>query len=641
MVDCEDSKCQCASEPYPFNRYQWNPGYQGQSYERFDDFYDRILANLGGDSGGEICANLKGSLPRLSGGSTNDNICLNAAFFTEFKPISSPLSFDPATADQSASDFGCPSLPINVSPDDPNLDDSELPESYIEYADWVHHFTKAYAGGDDTYFKAGDNTQAGQEKISYVEIWNEQERFWFNDNFVDGSFNFTEFSPAEYGAMASMAFDGYSNGEHIKGSFDNQANVYDLGSHYGGNAAYVFGGLSEIDDFSWQYVVDVKEWCDVNRAGVGTKVFPFDVLNFHHYSDQNTQGVANGSFNAVSPEADYLTDRIQGVTQPQTVSVSNGSSGNVTISRFFKHRLREMRTLADELAPGLELWLSEFGYDTNNVSSLATPIHPANGNMPLADQQETQGRWLVWSYLEIFAARWDRAMQFCIRDEDSTPDITSGNPPGLFKASGLVKDFASNHAPKKSYYYVNTFKNILTDKIFAQELNAFESINGNWTYNESMRYDLVEPRRYVFQNNPTNADDVLPNLANGDVVVVWLPSSTNNSLTDYRLYLPNYTVANKRASLIEMVVGDRDGRRTQGYVNSDFTLDPENNTYYIEIPVSERPVYIELGTSEVDQVLACPNNIQANGVSCDAVELTWENVGDYDGISVYLSLIHI
>jgi len=23
--DCEDSKCQCASEAYPFNRYQWNP----------------------------------------------------------------------------------------------------------------------------------------------------------------------------------------------------------------------------------------------------------------------------------------------------------------------------------------------------------------------------------------------------------------------------------------------------------------------------------------------------------------------------------------------------------------------------------------------------------------------------------------
>ncbi len=666
-VDCADKECACASQAYPFNRYSWNPGYQGQSYERFDEFYSNILANLGGDSGGEICANLKGSLPRLSGGSTNHKVCPEGfPVFTEFKPISSPLSFDESTADQDGDNFGCPEFPINIFTNDPELDDSTIPASYIEYADWVHHFTKAYAGGDNTFFKAGDGTQAGQEKVNYVEIWNEQERFWFNDRFklsksspchstnletpceelvpgdecypcsiTQNPFNFTEFSPAEYGAMASMAFDGYSNGAHVKGSFDDQTNVYDLGAHYAGNAAYVFGGLSEIDEVSWNYVEEVNNWCIANRGGAGTKVFPFDVLNFHHYSDQNTQGVTSGSANAVSPESDYLTDRPQGVTIPQTVDVSNGTNGTINISRFFKHRLREMRTLADEITPGLELWLSEFGYDTNDVSPLSTPIQAANGNMPIADRQEVQGRWLVRSYLEVFAAGWDRAMQFCIRDEDSTPDITTGTHPGLFKASGLVKDFASNHAPKKSYYYVNTFKNKLTGKQYSQELNAFEYINGNWTYNESMRYDLIEPRKYLFKNNPTNADNELPNLANGDVVVVWLPSSTNNSLTTYRLYLPNYTASNKRASLIEMVVGDRDGRRTQGYVNSDFNLDPENNTYYIEIPVSERPIYIELGTSEVDPILACPNNIQATGVSCDAVELTWENVNTYDGISIY------
>lgn len=52
-------------------QYRWNPGYQGQSAEKFDLFYATMKTAMfptNPPAIQPICANLKNSLPSLAGG---------------------------------------------------------------------------------------------------------------------------------------------------------------------------------------------------------------------------------------------------------------------------------------------------------------------------------------------------------------------------------------------------------------------------------------------------------------------------------------------------------------------------------------------------------------------------------------------
>jgi hypothetical protein len=635
---------------YPNNLFRWNKCYQGSTWEKFPDFYTKITDKLqeSPSTTKPICSSLHTCLPRLSG--TGGNQYQSAAGLSvskpywdiakEFKPIktSHSLNTTDGTLDLSNIAF---------------VDDPKIPESYKWYADWVTQYSKAFAtdmhaGNTAASYKSASSfiggisfmdTQRGQNKVGYVEIWNEQDKFWFSSRFPLNAV-MTYFNPEEYTAMAGMSFDGFSNGSFISGQ-KGTSTTYNLGfANTMGNTAankakYVFGGLFDIGEAQWNYVNNVNQICNgtgafststARRSGFTTNPvvkFPFDVLNFHHYCDNSVQGIA---ITGVSPESDNVSE-----------------TPNTTTKRL-KQRLQEIRANAITLFPQIigtdttcskELWLSEFGWDTNLESDQRCEQAGLN-------QEEVQARWMVRMFLEISAAKWDRGMQFCIRDED-TRTSGFGSPGGArYKSSGVVRHKTTNHTPKLSYWHLSAMQQTLKDYFFAQELQYFDHTTNSFTVNSSWQYETPTgtPRIYLFKKTATNLknNSLYPTIqsANQDLLAVWTPTSNGSSLTNYRIYFKNFdgTIATS-ATIITPAQGDVNGVRNVVNIQKDAV----RNLFYVQVPlIDEVPRYIILGSNTPDNLPVCPTVVAANNiaVSCDAVSLKWTNpTSGYDKISVY------
>jgi hypothetical protein len=116
----------------------------------------------------------------------------------------------------------------------------------------------------------------------------------------------------------------------------------------------------------------------------------------------------------------------------------------------------------DANEPTLQVWLSEFGYDTSPHSP---NLAPAYGSY---DAQDVQGMWIIRSYLYLALAKIDRAQMFMLADvQDSSWN--------KFATSGLVSSKTSNYQPKKSWYFTTTMSNLLRDMRIAGDVGVIGS----------------------------------------------------------------------------------------------------------------------------------------------------------------------
>jgi hypothetical protein len=237
----------------------------------------------------------------------------------------------------------------------------------------------------------------------------------------------------------------------------------------------------------------MKTWFEANRSD---KKFAADVLNFHHYCTDGSKGI--------SPEADNLKTQMKAITDYRTANL-----------------------------PDKEVWLTEFGWDTNPNSTYRAP------------SQEVQGEWLVRGYMACLAAGVDRITMYMLRDVDP-------NSSTQFSSCGLVGP-KGDWTPKISWYYVYTMKNRLTGLRYFNEQSS-----GNSNV-------LI----YKFKNTTGN---------NG-AYVVWCPTSNNTTVNNYQLSLTGTPTTAKQVTL------------TSGYTNGvESVLSISGGK--VTVNVSERPIFI-------------------------------------------------
>lgn len=409
-----------------------------------------------------------------------------------------------------------------------------LPSSYIAHAAYLYQYAARYG---HTVFnstqqnvliasKLAPNELAitGLGFIDYLENWNEPDQ---NDIF----------SPEEYAAMLSADYDGHAQ---TLGLVANPNNPSQLISTVGiknadPNMKVVMSGL---EDANLAYIRRIVNWSKANRPT--NAPLPFDVINIHKYLGNNPD--FHLSTSGISPEAGGLRD---------------------FLSTFVTYR--------DSLMPGTELWLSEFGYDTNNNSPISVPII---GNFT---QYQVQGQWLVRSYLEVIAAGFDKAMIFDLRDVCTGPFCT------LFTSAGLLETQFNDFKPKDAWYYVYTMKNVLTDMVFDADLSTCS--------------DLSCPRVYRF---------IDPNNANKRIYAVWNPTS-DGSTTNISLSLEGASIA----TLVEMGAPSIKG------ISSPLTGISPNVT------VSESPVFVIVGDNSYTSGIGCSSNLTVTNQTCGSLKVNW------------------
>lgn len=301
---------------------------------------------------------------------------------------------------QDSANCDCESKPIL-----PNSD-AEDPFSYAKHAEYMFQFAARYGQSvlapSLLKLRGNQEPKSGLALVNYLEGWNEPDKWWRERNGF--------FTPFELAAMSSADCDGHEGA---------------MGSGFGMKAAdpnmkMVMPGLATLD---LNYLEGIRLWSIYNRQSG----LPFDVLNFHHYSN-NAGGQFGNATQGISPEADGLKEKL---------------------AKIVRYR--------DTWLPGKEIWLSEFGYDTNPNSPQGVPALGQN------DQAMVQAQWLMRSFLEIAAAGIDRGQVFMLRD------VNAPNP-NKYNSSGLTQEKWNQHQAKKSYFYISGMRRILKDYFFEGEL---------------------------------------------------------------------------------------------------------------------------------------------------------------------------
>ncbi len=421
----------------------------------------------------------------------------------------------------------------------------DMPEAYIEYADMMYQFSARYGfpGTTNNLKVAPTNfARSGLGQVQYVENWNEPDKWWhyflvdglpFLDPAIEEELAY--FSPYEFAAKSSAEIDGHgeTNGVEniVTARFPNgvPAGASPLGlKNSNGNMKFVMGGISEIN-IKW--VRAMKFWFEHHRPDIG---FPFDVINFHDYSNDGANGAPLGT-HALSPEEDNV-----------------------------RQKLEEVVDYRNRYLPGVEVWQSEFGYDTNpNSPQSANPaLYCSNPNDAacMATFREIQAQWNVRGFLELAAAGVDRAMVFNMRDD--SPETSWG----LYETSGLCTFAGDNYQPKEAWYYIAAMKNTLT----------------GLTYDPSYVHNDPAVRVYRFVDNC--------NAPTKEVYAVWSPTAVT---ADDSPVISNYTLPiTANATQVKLNFGDMDGVRT--------ALIPAGGN--IQVDVSERPKFIVVGEMPEDMV---------------------------------------
>jgi hypothetical protein len=416
----------------------------------------------------------------------------------------------------------------------------DQPKMYTEYADMLYQFTARYGGNEGANFlKIEDDNAvvAGLDMVEYIENWNEPDKWWHGSTVSNYDFlldpkieeQLGYFSPFEYAAMSSATYDGGGTTNGINNvlleRYPNTVPLAPVGVHLADSTMkMVLSGISELNA---DYYRAVKFWFDHYRPDIE---FPFDVLTFHDYSNNGFGEVPLANY-AVSPEEYGL-----------------------------RERLEEMVEFRDRYLPDLEIWLSEFGYDSSpfSIQSPNCQFYCTDCDSRVCRNKllEIQAQWLVRSFLEIAAAGVDRAMLFNMRD-GSAPGAG-----GLYQSSGLTTYRLDRFQNKPSWYYISSMKQILEDTYFDPSFQVMSE--GVHIYKFVSDCDVPDKTVYA----------------------VWSPTSQTGS---NEALLANYELPfliDSSATLIELVDGDADGVRSTLVTNGNGMA---------SISVSERPKFIVIG----------------------------------------------
>lgn len=369
--------------------------------------------------------------------------------------------------------------------------DTYNPASYLDHAQFIFQYAARYGGTkvDNARLVLAKNQErkSGLNTLQYFENWNEQDKWWKGKE--------SYFSPYEYAAMSSADFDG-----HV-GTMGKDVGIKNADQ----DAKLVIGGLA---DPNIDYIKALKFWCDHNRNGQ----FIWSVINIHYYC--NDGGGQFQSFNGISPEQDNLREKL---------------------AVFTDYR--------NKYLPGVELWLSEFGYDVKDDSKQR--VHPI-GSM---NAEQVQAAWLVRSFLAISAAGIDKAHQYMIRDTDGS---------GTYASSGLYywkKDNGKKEAQlRPAWYYLSTLQRLLGSYRFENEIASG---------NKNVRiYAFVSP------SNPSKK-----------VFALWCTTSE-----DLKVNAFSFPLGNSSGNVFQISLADKKG----GGAIQKLAIADGN----LQLDVSEVPVFV-------------------------------------------------
>jgi hypothetical protein len=385
--------------------------------------------------------------------------------------------------------------------------DVTISASYVAHASFLYQYAARYGAKAvptaNLKLASGQTARTGLGLLRYYEDGNEPDANWVN---ADGS---PVFSPAAVAAMSSADYDGDQG--RLGGTF---------GIRGADPAAkLVLAGLAGAGASSdWltnvtTYLDGMRAWATAHRGGS----FPADVLNVHDYCFGPDPFGTKNPRPGIAPEACGIATALAGVV-----------------------------AYRDQHLPDKEVWLTEFGYDTDPGSRLRAP---AIGS---ADAQAVQGQWLVRSFLALMGSGIDRAFLFVSRDNCTGSPSACPSNDVQFSTSGVLTQ-KGDEQPKTAWYYLATVRARLGTMRYAGTAQS-----GKPNLDIARFYDAA---------------------ANQGAYVLWMTTSDGSVSNGYALALPG---AISSATTVTLTAGSPSGTATPSVVSS----------HTVSVNVSETPTLV-------------------------------------------------
>ena len=382
------------------------------------------------------------------------------------------------------------------------------PYTYFTYADNMFAFAARYGSNNSSWLletaklHTNDSAKVGLGYIKWLELGNEPDGGW---NGIDNYY-----SAYQLAALSSAAADGHC-GTLVSTKLSN-------GYHLGAKNAdpYMKLAMAGISATSNEYITAFCYWMKANRED---GIVPLDAFNVHQYMSVQKEIVSGKYFYVgISPEEADIVGTLSNLVE-----------------------------IRNKFYPEKEIWLSEFGWDTNQSYATTNSAH-AYGDFT---GQQVQAMWLTRTYLLLSSIGVDKAMMYMcedagVEDESVGKFGTSGVIGFKYDENGKLVEYK-----KESYYYLSTLKNTLGNYRFSAHIE---------TYDEN-----VMIQEYKMANGKT-------------AYALWCKTSDGTTHEAYKLKINGST-----ADLIEVEYGDIDG------VVTGLRADELG---YVSIDVSEIPVYV-------------------------------------------------
>ena len=387
------------------------------------------------------------------------------------------------------------------------------PHTYFMYADGMFAFAARYGTNTSTELlntlalHVSDRNNVGLNYLEWIELGNEPDGAW------NGIHNY--YSAYQLAALTSAAYDG-----HCRTMVSPSTGGYHLGlKNADPNMKGAMAGVSAVSN---EYITALCYWMKANRPDGKVAI---DAFNVHCYmSKQITLPNGQTAYVGMSPEEAGIVN-----TLSQLISIRN---------KYY---------------PEKEVWLTEFGWDTNQSYATVNSSHAyENKNTGVSyTGRQVQAMWLTRTYLLLSAIGIDKATMYMCEDT-GVEDLSIGK----FYTSGVIAFEYDNagravEVKKDSYYYLYTLKNVLGDYTFNQKIEAYDE--------NVMIYE------YKTAEGKT-------------AYAVWCATSDGTVSKDYQLKIDGTS-----AKLVEAQYGDIDG------VEARLTAD---SLGYVSVNVSENPIYV-------------------------------------------------
>ena len=387
------------------------------------------------------------------------------------------------------------------------------PYTYFAYADNMFSFAARFgtndAISDVLFLHALGPRKSGLGYIKWIELGNEPDGVW---NGIDNYY-----SAYQLAALTSAGYDGH--GSKLTSS------VIHKGYHFGvkngdPNMKAAMAGVSAVSN---EYITALCYWMKANRED---RMVAFDAFNVHCYMTKPIE-LSNG-----------LT---------YTVGASPEEAGLVKT-------LSQLIAIRDKYYPEKEVWITEFGWDTNQSYATVTSSHGYENKETGVSYtgRQVQAMWLTRAYLLLSATGIDKATMYMCEDVGTVENeavgkyATAGVIGFRYNENGEVEEFK-----KDSYYYLYTLKNTLSDYTFNEEIEAYD--------------DNVMIYKFKTQDGKI-------------AYAVWCTTSDGTVSNNYQL-----KIEGDSATLVENEYGNTEGKKS--------TLEADS-LGYVSVNVSENPIYV-------------------------------------------------